>query len=140
MTCTTSNVPHPNQTITLEAKTQNIVINDLIFQAIAHWTDPQSGPGSETVNLVQPGTDNRIRTLRTAQWKPKYEKVEINASLGSLNDDVTIHRLADAVEGSSAVVGFLTNGNITFAGFDDGEIIDLGTDQNGQYENGHGEF
>ena len=140
MTCTTSNVPHPDQTIILEAKTQNVVINDLRFDAIAFWMDPQVGLQSETVELVQPGTDNKIRILRAAQWKPKYEKVEIKAYLLTLTDNVTIHRLADPVEGSSAVVGFLTNGNITFAGFDDGRIIDLGTDTGGQYQNGHGEF
>ena len=36
MTCSTSNVPHPNQTIYLEAKTQNINVNNLIFQAVAY--------------------------------------------------------------------------------------------------------
>lgn len=140
MTCTTSNVPHPNQTIDLEAKTQNIVIDDLRFQAIAYWMDPQVGLQSETVDLVMPGTDNRKRTLSTEQWEPEYEKVEIKAYLGGLTDDVTIHRLADPVEGSSAVVGFLTNGNITFAGYSNGEIISLGISPGGQYLNGHGEF
>ena len=140
MTCTTSNEPHPNQTIFLEAKTQNIVIDNLLFEAIAYWMDPQLGLQAESVNLVRPEADNRKRTLTTAQWKPKYEKVEIKAYLGTLNDDVTIHRLADPVEGSSAVVGFLTNGNITFAGFTDGTIIDLGISPGGQYQNGHGEF
>lgn len=140
MTCTTSNVPHPDQTIILEAKTQNIVIDDLRFQAIAYWTDPLVGPQAENIDLIMPGTDNRVRYLTNELWRPEYEKVEIKAYLGSLNDDVTIHRLADPVEGSNAVVGFLTNGNITFSGFSDGRIISLGTDPNGQYENGHGEF
>ena len=67
MTCSTSNVPHPNQRIELEAKTQNIVIADLDFEATAFWTDPRSGSRSEIISLVQPGTDNRQRILTSEQ-------------------------------------------------------------------------
>lgn len=51
-------------------------------------------------------------------------------------DTVTIYRLADAIEGSSAIVGFLTNNNITFPAYENGTIISLSEG----YENGHGEF
>ena len=47
------------------------------------------------------------------------------AGPGGLNDSVTIYRLTDAIEGSSAIVGFLTNNNITFPAYEDGRIISL---------------
>ena len=111
MICNDDNVPQSNQTIEIEAKLQNVTgTNPATFLAVAY-----NEYGGEIGNLTLGGSGN-VRTLTSYQWLSTYKKVVINVSLGTLTDVTTIHRLTkpkDGDNGKDALVGFLTNENIT---------------------------
>ena len=114
MICNDDNIAETGQTIEIEAKLQNVTgTADFVAKAYNVSGSPISG------NITLGGTGN-VRTLTNLQWLSTYKKVVITVTLGSLTDVTTIHRLnkpasggVDGVDGVDAVVGFLTNENIT---------------------------
>lgn len=128
MICNDDNIAETGQTIEIEAKLQNVTgTADFVAKAYNVSGSPISG------NITLGGTGN-VRTLTNLQWLSTYKKVVITVTLGSLTDVTTIHRLnkpasggIDGVDGVDAVVGFLTNENITVQASATGVVGSLDT-------------
>ena len=120
MTTNTSNVPHANQTISIEAKVQ-YAPEPITFAAKAYNS---SNSFIENVTLAN-GSDSNTKNLTSALWKTTYKKVVVTATISARNltDTITIYRLSDASAGQDGIFGFLTNESITFpASYD--EVVD----------------
>ncbi|HPC14563.1 MAG TPA: hypothetical protein PLN36_09410, partial [Bacteroidales bacterium] len=92
MKCNPGNTPQTGQTISIEAKLQN-VSGTATFVAT-----PYNDAGEAQTPVTLGGTGN-TRTLTNAQWLATYKRIEVVATLGSLTDKVTIHRVADGATG-----------------------------------------
>lgn len=125
MKCNPNNTPQTGQTISIEAKLQN-VSGTATFVAT-----PYNDAGTALTAITLGGTGN-TRTITNAQWLATYKRIEVVATLGSLTDKVTIHRLADGATGENVIVGFLTNENITLQANSAG-VVSSFTSANGEF-------
>ena len=117
MTTNTSNVPHANQTISIEAKVQ-YAPETITFVAKA-YNSSNSFIGNVT---LANGSNSNTKNLTSALWKTTYKKVVVTATISARNltDTISIYRLSDASAGQDSIFGFLTNESITFpASYDD---------------------
>jgi len=111
MKCNPDNTPQTGQTITFEAKLQNVT-GTATFTAT-----PYNDAGVAQTPITLGGSGN-IRTLTDSQWLAAYKRVEVVATLGSLTDKVTIYRVTDGASGrgiSSTVVTYQVGSSGTTA-------------------------
>lgn len=107
MTFNNSNEPIPAlQTISITSKLQNITGTP------SFTASPFNEAGVKLTDIVLGGT-GVTRTLTQAQWLPTFSRVVITATLGSLNDVITIVKLTAGIAGEDAIVGYLTNESAT---------------------------
>lgn len=128
MKCNPDNTPQTGQTISIEAKLQN-VSGTATFVAT-----PYNDAGTAQTTLTLGGTGN-TRTLTNSQWLAAYKRIEVVATLGSLTDKVTIYRVADGATGATgqnAIVGLLTNESVTLQANSAG-VVSSFTPANGEF-------
>jgi hypothetical protein len=128
MKCNPDNTPQTGQTISIEAKLQN-VSGTATFVAT-----PYNDAGTALTAITLGGSGN-TRTLTNAQWLATFKRVEVVATLGSLNDKVTIYRVADGATGDAgqnAIVGLLTNESVTLQANSAGAVSSF-TPANGEF-------
>ena len=110
--------PNPtSQTINLTANLQNIT-GTATFVATPYL----NGAAGTPISLG--GTGN-ARTLTVSQFGTTYDSVVIKATLGSLSDTETIHKLttgATGASGTNAISGWLTNEAITLQADSNGNV------------------
>lgn len=102
------------QTITLTANLQNVT-GTATFVAT-----PYSGTAAGTP-IILGGTGN-VRTITVSQFGSTYDSVVIKATLGSLIDTETIHKLSNGGTGKDAISGWLTNEAITLQADSNGNV------------------
>lgn len=128
MKCNQDNTPQTGQTISIEAKLQN-VSGTATFVAT-----PYNDAGTALTAITLGGSGN-TRTLTNAQWLATYKRIEVVATLGSLTDKVTIYRVADGATGDAgqnAIVGLLTNESVTLQANNAGTVSSF-TPANGEF-------
>lgn len=92
MTFDADNNPKPaSQTITIEAKIQNIA-GEAIFTALPYI-------GSTAQQSITLGGTGNTRTLKQNQWGANVDRVVITAVLGSLSDVKTVVKVKDGTNG-----------------------------------------
>ena len=110
--------PNPtSQTINLTANLQNIT-GTATFVATPYLSGAAGTP------IALGGTGN-ARTLTVSQFGTTYDSVVIKATLGSLSDTETIHKLtagATGASGTNAISGWLTNEAITLQADSNGNV------------------
>lgn len=115
MTFNADGLPTPSsQAITLTAHLQNTV-GTAMFTAIPY-------NGSTALASIVLGGSGNTRTLNQAQFPASADRIQIKASLGGLEDTVTIMKLKHGLDGQNAVVGYLTNESITLAANNAGTV------------------
>lgn len=115
MRCNNDNSVQAGQTINIEAKLQNVT-GTATFVAT-----PYNDAGAAQTAITLGGTGN-IRTLISTQWLATFKRVEITATLGTLTDKVTIHRLADAAAGKG-----VSGTEIRYQASTSGTVVPTGT-------------
>ena len=119
ITFNSDNTPNPaTQTITFTANMQNTT-GTATFTAIPY-------NGATAMAAITLGGTGNTRTLTQNQFPAAATRIQIKAVLGSLNDTVSVVKLKNGAtggkgdkgdtgaEGKNAIVGYLTNENITF--------------------------
>lgn len=110
-----NNSPRPaNQTVTITAKLQNIS-GTAVFTAYPYV-------GNAKLTAITLGGSGNVRTLSSGVWDATWDRVEITATLEGLSDTLSIVKLVD---GMGAIVGNLTNGNVTLQATSDGVVSDF---------------
>lgn len=107
MMCNPDNTPQSGQTISIEAKLQN-VSGTATFVAT-----PYNDAGTALTAITLGGSGN-TKTLTNAKWLTTFKRVEVVATLGSLYDIVTIHRLAGGGPGEDGYSVSLSKSEHTF--------------------------